>query len=34
VPILRGGEVVGACGVGGGTAQEDEDCAKAGAARL
>ena len=34
VPILRNGEVVGACGVGGGTAQEDEDCAKAGAARL
>jgi glc operon protein GlcG len=34
VPILRDGEVVGACGVGGGTAQEDEDCARAGVARL
>ena len=34
VPILRDGVVLGACGVGGGTAQEDEDCAKAGAARL
>jgi uncharacterized protein GlcG (DUF336 family) len=34
MPILRNGEVVGACGVGGGTSQEDEDCAKAGAARL
>lgn len=34
VPILRDGIVVGACGVGGGTAQEDEDCAAAGAAQL
>jgi uncharacterized protein GlcG (DUF336 family) len=34
VPILRNGVVIGACGVGGGTAQEDEDCAKAGAAKL
>lgn len=34
VPILRDGIVVGACGVGGGTAQEDEDCAAAGAALL
>ena len=34
VPILRGGVVIGACGVGGGTAQEDEDCAAAGAAKL
>jgi glc operon protein GlcG len=34
VPILRDGVVIGACGVGGGTAQEDEDCAKAGVARL
>jgi len=31
VPILRDGNVVGAIGVGGGTAQEDEDCAQAGA---
>jgi len=34
VPLLRDGLVVGAVGVGGGTAQEDEDCAKAGAAAL
>ncbi len=34
VPILRNGAVDGACGVGGGTAQEDEDCARAGAAVL
>ena len=32
VPILRDGVVVGACGVGGGTGQEDEDCARAGVA--
>ena len=30
VPIMRDGVPVGACGVGGGTAQEDEDCARAG----
>jgi glc operon protein GlcG len=34
VPILRGGVVIGAVGVGGGTSQEDEDCARAGVARL
>ena len=34
VPIIRGGVVVGACGVGGGTSQEDEDCAAAGVALL
>ena len=34
VPILRDGVVVGACGVGGGTSQEDEDCARAGIERL
>ena len=34
VPILRGGVVIGACGVGGGTSQEDEDCARAGVERL
>lgn len=34
VPLIRDGVVVGACGVGGGTGQEDEDCAKAGAAKL
>lgn len=32
VPILRDGRVIGACGVGGGTGEEDEDCARAGAA--
>jgi len=30
VPIVRNGIVEGGCGVGGGTAQEDEDCARAG----
>ena len=30
VPIMRNGAVEGACGVGGGTAQQDEDCARAG----
>ena len=34
LPILRNGVVIGACGVGGGTAQEDEDCARAGIERL
>lgn len=34
VPIIRDGVVIGACGVGGGTSQEDEDCARAGAAKL
>ena len=34
VPILRGGAIEGACGVGGGTAQQDEDCARAGVGRL
>jgi uncharacterized protein GlcG (DUF336 family) len=34
VPIIRGGVVEGACGVGGGTGQLDEDCAWAGAAAL
>jgi uncharacterized protein GlcG (DUF336 family) len=31
VPILRDGEVIGACGVGGGSSKEDEQCARAGA---
>ena len=30
VPIIRNGAIEGACGVGGGTSQEDEDCARAG----
>ena len=34
VPIFREGVLIGACGVGGGTAQEDEDCARAGVERL
>jgi len=34
VPIIRNGVVEGACGVGGGTSQQDEDCAAAGAATL
>ena len=34
VPILRDGVAVGACGVGGGTGQQDEDCARAGVAKL
>lgn len=34
VEIRREGAVIGACGVGGGTGQEDEDCARAGVALL
>ena len=34
VPVLRDGVLEGACGVGGGTGQEDEDCAQAGADKL
>ena len=34
VPIIRNGVTEGACGVGGGTAQQDEDCARAGVAKL
>jgi glc operon protein GlcG len=34
VPIIRNGLLEGACGVGGGTAQQDEDCARAGVAKL
>ncbi len=34
VPIIRGGMVEGACGVGGGTSQQDEDCARAGVGRI
>ena len=34
VPISRDGVVVGACGVGGGTGEEDEECAQAGAALI
>ena len=34
VPIIRNGVVEGACGVGGGTSQQDEDCARAGVAKV
>ena len=34
VPIVRAGVVEGACGVGGGTAQQDEDCAAYGVGKL
>src|SRR5215471_14741971 len=34
VPIIKSGVAEGACGVGGGTAQQDEDCARAGVAAL
>lgn len=34
VPIIRNGVVDGACGVGGGTGQQDEDCARAGVAAI
>ena len=34
VPIIKNGVVVGACGVGGGTSQQDEDCARAGVAKI
>jgi len=30
VPIIRNGNIDGACGVGGGTSQQDEECAIAG----
>ena len=34
LPIMRDGELIGACGVGGGTSEEDEQCARAGIATL
>ena len=34
VPIWRNGVLIGACGVGGGTAQEDEDCTRAGVEKI
>jgi len=34
MPIVRDGVVLGACGVGGGTGQQDEDCARAGVAKF
>ena len=34
LPIVRAQEIIGACGVGGGTADEDEVCAAAGLAAI
>lgn len=34
VPIVQGGVTIGACGVGGGTGEEDEVCARAGVDQL
>lgn len=34
VPILRRGALIGACGVGGGTSEQDEECARAGVAAI
>lgn len=34
LPIFRNGRMEGACGIAGGTDQQDEECAMAGAARL
>ena len=34
VPIIRNGAVIGGCGVGGGTGQQDEDCAQVGVESL
>ena len=34
VPIVRDGLIIGACGVGGGTGEEDEECAMAGVTRI
>jgi glc operon protein GlcG len=34
VPIIKNGVIEGACGVGGGTSQQDEDCARAGVEQL
>ena len=34
VPIVKSGGIIGACGVGGGTSQQDEDVARAAVAKL
>jgi uncharacterized protein GlcG (DUF336 family) len=34
IPIHRDDAIIGACGVGGGTGEQDEECAHAGIARL
>ena len=34
VPITKGGKVIGAIGCGGGTGEQDDECAAAGAAAI
>ena len=34
VPIVRNGAIEGACGTGGGTGEQDEECARAGVAAI
>jgi len=34
MPIIRNGNIEGGCGVGGGTSEQDEECAQAGIAAL
>ena len=34
LPIIRGGMIEGGCGVGGGTSEQDEECAQAGISAL
>ena len=34
VPIVKGGRVIGAIGCGGGTGEQDHECAEAGAAAV
>ena len=34
LPIVRDNQIIGACGVGGGTPEEDEGCARAGTSVL
>ena len=34
LPIVRDNQIIGACGVGGGTPEEDEECARAGTSVL
>lgn len=34
VPIIRDGRPIGACGVGGGTGEQDQECSRAGVACL
>ena len=34
LPIIRDGEILGGCGIGGGPSEQDEECVRAGLARL